>query len=78
MNQDREKATIKVRNLAGIDFNPNGVVEINQDQDTLDDIMQELLERLRHVDHVINCEMDKDDHRIFNYSLKNIDLNEFR
>lgn len=38
----------------------------------------ELQERLRHVDHVINCEMDKDDHRIFNYSLKNIDLNEFR
>ena len=22
--------------------------------------------------------MDKDDHRIFNFSLKNIDLNEFR
>jgi len=31
MNKDKEKAMIKVRNLAGIDFNPNGVVEINQD-----------------------------------------------
>ncbi len=69
MNKDKEKATIKVRNLAGIEFNPNGVVEINQDQDTLDEIMLELQERLRHVDHVINCEMDKDDHRIFNFSL---------
>jgi hypothetical protein len=31
MNKDKEKATVKVRNLIGIDFNPNGVVEINQD-----------------------------------------------
>ena len=33
---------------------------------------------MRTVAHAINCEIDKDDSKIFNKSLKNIDLDEYR
>ena len=54
------------------------MVEINKDQEILEDLLVELKDKLRSVTHIINCEMDKDDHRIFNNSLKNIDLEEYR
>lgn len=42
MEQDEKNATVKVRKLEGISFNPNGVCEINKDQDILEEIMSDL------------------------------------
>jgi hypothetical protein len=78
MEQDEKNAQVKVRKLEGISFNPNGVCEINKDQDILEEIMTDLKIKLKHVNQVIDSELVKEDSKIFNIELRNLDLTEYR
>ena len=69
---------IKTKEMDGICFSENGVVEINRDQSELDSLMRELKKKFEQVAFNMAVEINREDRKLFRGKLKDADLTEYK
>ena len=77
-DDDAADSAIKMKKIEGTNFSKNGVVEINNDNQELEELMQELQHKFKKVSAIITLDLDREEQKIFNRRLKDEDLTEYK
>jgi len=77
-DDDAADSAIKMKKIEGTNFSKNGVVEIDNDNQELEELMQELQHKFKKVSAIITLDLDREEQKIFNRRLKDEDLTEYK